>query len=1092
MAYDGTLKFDTALNDKGLQEGLDGLQKKATDALSVLTGNLMTQATNALINLGKEALTAGSSLEAGMAKVNTLYNGTDEQVGALTAEIRELSTASGLAADGLAEAAYSALSASVPAEQLGAMLEKSTKLAAAGFTDVDTALSATAKTMNAYGMAGEEAMDKVQKVLIQTQNKGITTVGELGASLSQVTPTAASFGVAFEQVGAALAVMTAQGVPTAQATTMLNGIIAELGKSGTQAAGNLEKAAEGSKYAGMSFTQMMQAGATLDEVLGIMGDYAERNGLAMVDMFSRIEAGKGALSIMAQDGQVFRDDLEAMATDADVVGEAYEKVADTVQFKGNQIKAGFQNIASGLFDLASGPIKSLQDVAIGALERIQSGLSEGGLAGVGEALLGLFEDAAGAIADIDWSGIAKSLVDGISGAIEGGGLERFLAAGRLIITSIAEGIATALPSLVPALAQGATYLGQSLVAELPAFVQAGVDLVAGLATGIAEAAPEILAGLAEIWAMGTDALVGGIQQLTEQVVPLIPGVIQAIADFVITKRTVILDAAVQVFMALADALPVVLGTLLPMIPDLMAQIVAALSSQASTLVTGAAYVFQALIDGFEQAVTALLPMVPGLLQQIADALLSNLDLLLQGGVQLFTALISALETVVEQLVPMLPVVLQTITDALVGAAPLILAAGLQLFQALLGALPVVIEQLVAMLPAIIQTVVDLLVGAAPLILEAGVQLFHALIDALPTILEALAEALPGIADAVLTALEEAGPLLLDAAVEFLMAIVDAIPDLLDALGKALPQIIDAVLAVVRDAVPRLAELALKLFLQIAEAVPQLLDKLGELLPKVVALVSDTLAELIPKLLSLLADLGAKFAEWLPKALDAVFKAAGDIVSKALEVLVSLPGKIWGVFLDALDKLLDFGEQGVEDAKNAMGDIVGAIVDAVTGLPDRLLDIGKNAIAGLWDGIKSGWNALKGGFGKLVGSLVGDAQDELEINSPSGAFRDDVGRWIPPGISQGVDKAMPAALDDLDQQADELVARMQDAVKGDMGEFDMKLSANGNGAGAYAGYQTAQEPAKWEQTNNYYVPVVTPSEAARTQREALRSYMGGVQ
>ena len=104
----------------------------------------------------------------------------------------------------MAEAAYSAESASVPMEDLGATLEASTKLATAGFTDVDTALSATVKTMNAYGVTGEEAMNKVQKVLLQTQNKGITTVGELGASLAQVTPIAAATGVSFENVGAAL------------------------------------------------------------------------------------------------------------------------------------------------------------------------------------------------------------------------------------------------------------------------------------------------------------------------------------------------------------------------------------------------------------------------------------------------------------------------------------------------------------------------------------------------------------------------------------------------------------------------------------------------------------------------------------------------------------------------------------------------------------------------------------------------------------------------------------------------------------------------------------------------------------------------
>ena len=209
------------------------------------------------------------------------------------------------------------------------MLEKSSKLAAAGFTDVDTALSATAKTMNAYGMEGEEAMDKVQKVLMQTQNLGITTVGELGASLAQVTPTAAAFGVSFDQVGASLAVMTAQGTSTAQATTQLNSLIAELGKEGTTASKNLAKAAEGTEYAGMSFAQMMESGADLGTILGMISEQADKDEVSMVDMFSSIEAGKAALSIFSQEGETFKKDLGEMSTSADVVGEAYEKVQDT-------------------------------------------------------------------------------------------------------------------------------------------------------------------------------------------------------------------------------------------------------------------------------------------------------------------------------------------------------------------------------------------------------------------------------------------------------------------------------------------------------------------------------------------------------------------------------------------------------------------------------------------------------------------------------------------------------------------------------------------------------------------------------------------
>lgn len=211
-----------------------------------LAKNLFKSFKSALVGLGigkliVDTINMSGDFEESMAKTSTLFTGTGEQFDELKGKIIDLSSAYGLSSTSLAEAAYSAESAGVSYEDLGAMLESSAKLAKAGFTDMDTALSATAKTMNAYGVSGEEAMNKVQKVLIQTQNKGITTVGELGASLANVTPTAAAMGVSFDNVGAALALMTAQGTPTAQATTQLRGALTELGKSGTTAAKTLKR-----------------------------------------------------------------------------------------------------------------------------------------------------------------------------------------------------------------------------------------------------------------------------------------------------------------------------------------------------------------------------------------------------------------------------------------------------------------------------------------------------------------------------------------------------------------------------------------------------------------------------------------------------------------------------------------------------------------------------------------------------------------------------------------------------------------------------------------------------------------------------------
>lgn len=393
-----------------------------------IAGSLGKSLKGALVKLGigkmiMDSIGDASEFETGMAKVSTLFKGDSNELAALGGQILGLSSEYGLAATTLTEAAYSAESAGVPMEDLGAILDNSAKLAQAGFTDVDTALSATAKTMNAYGVSGSEAMDKVSKVLMQTQNLGITTVGELGASLANVTPTAAAMGVSFEQVGAAMAQMTAAGVPTAQATTQLRSAMTELGKKGTSADKAFRAAAKGTKYAGMSFQQAMAKGATLGDVFGMMQEYANKSGKSMVDLWGSVEAGNAAM-LIAADLDTFNGNLEEMSTDADVVGEAYGKMSDTFGTSMNRLKESAKNFVTALFtggDISKSfdtMLSSLGDVGKKLIKWLSTGLKTLG-ENLPELMTKLVDFAGSLIAslgEVDWIGVASSLVTGIIGA----------------------------------------------------------------------------------------------------------------------------------------------------------------------------------------------------------------------------------------------------------------------------------------------------------------------------------------------------------------------------------------------------------------------------------------------------------------------------------------------------------------------------------------------------------------------------------------------------------------------------------------------------------------------------------------------------
>lgn len=371
---DGNIIIGTKLDDSEFSNGLNKLGSQAAKAMTAVTAAIGA-ASLAIIKLGSE-------FESANAKASTLFGDANVNMSQYSQNMLDISNRTGVAAKELGNTMYDALSAGIPAtddmSEAMSFLEKNTKLAKAGFTDINTVTTASAKVLNAYKMDVSET-DKVHKILIQTQNKGITTVGELGSVLAQVTPTAAAMNVSFEQVGAALANMTAQGTPTAQATTQLNQLIAELGKNGTVGAKGLAEATKGTQYAGKSFSELMKEGVPINTLLDLMSNYATKNKKSMIDMFSSIEAGKAALAVSGKNSQKFTENLKTMSTETDVVGEAYDKVTNTFEEKSKKVVNALKNVAIAAYDKFKEPLKDSMDAAIESIDSLNGNLASGKL-----------------------------------------------------------------------------------------------------------------------------------------------------------------------------------------------------------------------------------------------------------------------------------------------------------------------------------------------------------------------------------------------------------------------------------------------------------------------------------------------------------------------------------------------------------------------------------------------------------------------------------------------------------------------------------------------------------------------------------------
>lgn len=106
--------------------------------------------------------------------------------------------------------------------------------------------------------------------------------------------------------------------------------------------------------------------------------------------------------------------------------------------------------------------------------------------------------------------------------------------------------------------------------------------------------------------------------------------------------------------------------------------------------------------------------------------------------------------------------------------------------------------------------------------------------------------------------------------------------------------------------------------------------------------------------------------------------------------------------------------------NKAKEIYNGIVNTFKGIKEKFESIGSDVVDGLWNGLKSGWEWLTGKVKKLCDKLIDGVKDALKIGSPSKVMADEVGRWLPPGISEGFEDAMPGAEDDINKSLDDMI------------------------------------------------------------------------
>lgn len=246
------------------------------------------------------------------------------------------------------------------------------------------------------------------------------------------------------------------------------------------------------------------------------------------------------------------------------------------------------------------------------------------------------------------------------------------------------------------------------------------------------------------------------------------------------------------------------------------------------------------------------------------------------------------------------------------------------------------------------------------------------------------------ADNLLPRLQTMLPRFADGMTQLVNGLVPYVGPAMEILLPALVQGVGGLVSGVVQALPAAVQ-------AISAVVPMLVEQITILLPQILNAGIDIIA-------ALASGIGENLPALIPAAVDAIITVAEGLVDHADEIIIAAGSLIAGLtqgLIEALPRLVV-----------RLPEIIGAIVKGLLSGMAAIGEVGSQLVHGLFDGIS---NAASWLYEKLRG-WVSDVLDWIKgffgIHSPSKVFADEVGKFIPPGITLGVEQAMPKAMRDM--------------------------------------------------------------------------------
>ena len=324
------------------------------------------------------------------------------------------------------------------------------------------------------------------------------------------------------------------------------------------------------------------------------------------------------------------------------------------------------------------------------------------------------------------------------------------------------------------------------------------------------------------------------------------------------------------------------------------------------------------------------------------------------------------------------------------------------------------DQLVASIQGMVNTIMTVVTQAMGMLIPMIGQIIQALLPLIPTVLQPIMEAMNMIMPVIGQLVSSLLPPLMNIITSFtplIAQIIAAIGQIISTITSAVMPIIQQVMQAVSQLISTITPIIQSLQPVVQQVVQAIIGLIQALLP-IIQDIINVVGNVVQTVVGFITNTFLPAFQSMVPFIQNVISSIGNIIEGIVNVIKGVVNVVSGIIHGDWNQVWEGFKQIASGAIQALGGILNgiwkAVIGAVAGAGTWLYNAGHQIIQGLIDGIGGAMGWLQSTISNLGSSVVSWAKGVLGIHSPSRVFRDQVGKWIPLGMSEGIEKTLPAA------------------------------------------------------------------------------------